>query len=208
MKLFDTIERRYLFSLTRGLAMIFIALLVVAIVGGAISVGTQFKGETTTVSPKEVVDAIRPTPAPAGGTTDSSAPAEAKSDQMSLLGVKLSSSLKFNFIGDKNMEVLEGWLAPLTREMRQEFVDEMEAAIAEAEKNKLSATDAINKFKEIKLQKVRDAKLAAAVQDQRRFYYVAAAFSAVLLVALLSLILVLLAIERNTRADLSPIAAK
>lgn len=199
----DLIERKFLFALTRGVSVTLIALLVFSIIGGAISLGSKLRGEPTVVSSKEVLEAMRTAQTSATGATDTLDLQESKSDKLKLMGVNLPPHVKANFTSDANIRVLTGWLTDLDREMRQEFVNEMDEAIAAAEKAGLQSVDAINKFKEIKLQRLRDIRMAASVQDQKRIYYIFAAFSAVLLVSLLSLTLVLLAIERNTRKSLA-----
>lgn len=200
MKFIDTVERKFLFSITRALAIAFIGLLALSIVAGGFLVRGRLTGETTKVSPGEVMEVLSPATNSTAGESVADAPAQ-KTNQNMLPGIKLPFALQKHFSSPENIRILNGWLTALPREQRQQFVEEMAATVVEAEKRQLDASNAMNKFNEIKTQKIADAKVAASVLEQQRIYYAAAAFAAILLVVLLSLILVLLAIERNTRKD-------
>jgi hypothetical protein len=95
--------------------------------------------------------------------------------------------------------VLRGWLDNVPEDYRQDFIDEMAAVVVEADKQKLNASEAMNAYKVLKLRKLEAKRQAKAELEGMRVYYAAAAGSGVALIALFSLILVLLAIERNTR---------
>ncbi len=200
MKFIDTVERKFLFSITRAVAITFIGLLVLAIVAGGFLVRGRLTGETTKVNPSEVMEVLSPASNSTAGESVADAPTP-KTNQNMLPGIKLPFALQKHLSSPENIRILNGWLTALPRDQRQQFVEEMAATVGEAEKRQLDASNAMNKFNEIKTQKIADAKVAASILEQQRIYYAAAAFSAILLVVLLSLILVLLAIERNTRKD-------
>ena len=67
----------------------------------------------------------------------------------------------------------------------------------EAEKSNVEPVEAINKYKEIKLARIESEKEAISDQKQMRFVAAGAIAFAVTLIALFSLILVLLAIEKK-----------
>jgi hypothetical protein len=116
-----------------------------------------------------------------------------------LPGIKLPFALQKQFNTPDNIRALRNILNDIPKENQQEFIDEMAAVVAEVEKQNLNTYEAINKFVELKKNKLaKDAVTKVDIQ-QRCLYFAGAAVSAVILIALFSLILVLLAIERNTR---------
>jgi hypothetical protein len=201
MSIIENFERKVLFSLTRFLAMLIVFSLIAAIVVGAVvASGTLGKKVSTKVSANEVLEVIKPPVADdASNTPQGSPPQSGQPDTNLPSGEKLPFALQKHFNTPDNIKVLRGWLNAVRDEYHQEFIDEMAAVVVEAEKQNLSAPDAINAYKELKLKKLEAIKMAKAELEQTRLYYAAAAVSCTTLVALFSLILVLLAIERNTR---------
>lgn len=201
MSFADSFERKFLFVLTRGLALLFIFGLLAAIVVGGIFVSDKLMPKaSTTVTPQEVVDAITPPKPEVSQVSNSAASATLPPpDPMILPGIKLPFVLQKHFSAPDSIKTLRGWLEALPTEQRSLFLDEMAAAVAEAEKGGADGLAAINKYKEIKIEKLKQEELAAARLATERATYVGVAFGAILLIALFSLILVLLAIERNTR---------
>jgi cytoskeletal protein RodZ len=201
MSFADSFERRFLFVLTRGLALLFIFGLLAAIVIGGMMVSDKLMPkETTAVTPQEVVDAITPPKPEVSQTADpASAETSPPPDPMILPGIKLPFVLQKHFSAPERIKILRDWLEGLASEQRQIFLDEMAAAVTEAEKNGAEGLAAIDKYKEIKFDKLKQEELAAAKLATARMTYAGVAFGAILLIALFSLILVLLAIERNTR---------
>jgi hypothetical protein len=201
MSFADSFERRFLFVLTRGLALFFIFGLLAAIVIGGIVVSDKLMPkESTAVTPQEVVDAITPPKPEVSQASDSASTAMSPPpDPMILPGIKLPFVLQKHFSTPESIKTLRDWLESLANEQRQVFLDEMAAAVTEAEKGGADGLAAINKYKEIKFAKLKQEELAAAKLAMQRMTYAGVAFGAILLIALFSLILVLLAIERNTR---------
>ena len=198
MSFADSFERKFLFVLTRGLALLFIfGLLATIVIGGIFITDKLFPEESLEVKPQEVVNAITPPkPLPETATTTVQT---SPSEPDILPGIKLPFVLQKQFSSPENIKTLRDWLEPLDYEQQQVFVDEMAASVTEAEKSHVDALQAINKYKELKFAKLQRAEQAAAKLSVARMTYAGIAFGAVLLIALFSLILVLLAIERNTR---------
>ena len=71
--------------------------------------------------------------------------------------------------------------------------------ITYAEQNNLDVTHAINTYKELKLQQYRAAESKALDAKISRYGTVGGMVAAAMLIVALSLVLVVLAIERNTR---------
>jgi hypothetical protein len=199
MRFFDNFERRFLFGLTRLVAMALIFSLLVAIaVGGVLFGGGLGEPQTTKVSTDEVMDAIRPPPVVAA-VPKAYQPSQTTLVSNELPNVKMPFVLQKHFSSPENLRILKDWLDDLPRERRQEFIDEMAAATGEAEEQKLDPTAAINKYRTIKMEKLEAERLAKAQQQTLLLQYAGATAVGIALIALFSLILVLLAIERNTR---------
>jgi hypothetical protein len=200
MSFADSFERRFLFVLTRGLALLFIfGLLAAIVIGGIIVSDKLMPKESTSVSPQEVVEAITPPQPEIPATADTAAVASPPPDPMILPGIKLPFILQKHFSAPERIKVLRDWLSGLDASQRRVFLEEMAAAVTEAESRGVDALEAIDKYKEIKFDKLKQEELAAAKLATQRMTYAGVAFGAILLIALFSLILVLLAIERNTR---------
>jgi wobble nucleotide-excising tRNase len=102
---------------------------------------------------------------------------------------------------EENKKVVEGWLEPLGPSERQDFLDNMAEVITAAEKQRVDIVAAINRYKELKLAKIAEAKQGSDFIGItiRPLNVVIGIFFQLALIALISLVLVLLAIERNTR---------
>ncbi|MBU0654967.1 MAG: hypothetical protein KJ914_07490 [Gammaproteobacteria bacterium] len=200
MSFADSFERKFLFVLTRGLALLLIfGLLAAIVIGGIIVSDKLMPKESTSVSAQEVVEAITPPQPETPATADTAAVASPQPDPMILPGIKLPFILQKHFSAPERIKVLRDWLSGLDTSQRQVFLEEMAAAVTEAESRGVDALEAIDKYKEIKFDKLKQEEFAAAKLATQRMTYAGVAFGAVLLIGLFSLILVLLAIERNTR---------
>ncbi len=198
MSFFDTFERRFLFILTRFLALLFISCLLAAIVIGGIAASSKFlPNETAKVTPAEVMEAIKP--AVYGEAPQTAAAQPPRQDPNALPGIKLPFALQKHSNNPDDIRILRGWLEQTPKEQRQEFIDELAAVVVEAEKTNANVVQAINKYKELKFAKIQEEKQAKAELEASRLRYIGAAFACITLIAMFSLILVLLAIERNTR---------
>jgi hypothetical protein len=201
MSLIDSFENKLLFSLTRYLAILIVFGLIVAIVIGAVVASGTLSGKISAkVEVSEVLEEIKPPVATEESSTSSVNPSQSTpSDKNWLPGIKLPFPLQKYLSTPQNIKVLRGWLDNVPEDYRQDFIDEMAAVVVEADKQKLNASEAMNAYKVLKLRKLEAKRQAKAELEGMRVYYAAAAGSGVALIALFSLILVLLAIERNTR---------
>ena len=152
------------------------------------------------VTISEVIDAIKPPIITNNSSsTNINSSAQLTDNINTLPSVKMPFVLQKHFNSPEKVKVLKGWLNILSLEKHQEFIDEMAATVTEAEKLKLSPTEAIDKYKELKFKKIETEIATKAERKTQQLYYAGAVVGAVALIALFSLILVLLAIERNTR---------
>jgi uncharacterized protein YqhQ len=113
--------------------------------------------------------------------------------------VKLPPVLQEFFLNEDNQRVMRGWLDALPDEERQPFIDGLAATVEAARTNGVNETDAINRYHEQYMEYVAKKVAEKAVAKEQRLYVAAGLVSTLMLIALFSLVLVLLAIERNTR---------
>ncbi|MFO7820633.1 MAG: hypothetical protein R6V56_01025 [Lentisphaeria bacterium] len=112
--------------------------------------------------------------------------------------VKLPENIEKIF-SEENKEVLRGWLQGLEKDEQKDFIENLSLIIDEAEKMELNAFDVINDYKELKLEKLEKSEFEKYEAEARRGVTIAAIFVLIMFIALMSLILVMLAVERNTR---------
>lgn len=200
MSVLTTIERKFLFNLTRILALLVIAVLVLGLVIGAVITEKARTGsDSAAVAPQEVVDVIKPKVS-APQAEPGHEPVAPSPRELGLSpGVKLPFVLQKHFSTPENFVALNGWLRAIPDDQRQPFLDELAATVSEAERQQLDPIQAINAFHQLKMQKLVDKKVHDEAQKQAETLAVEVGAAALGFIALFSLILVLLAIERNTR---------
>ena len=197
MSFVDVFERRFLFILTRFLALLFIfSLLAVIIIGGIAVSSKVFPKATVEITPAQVMDAMKPSEY--AQTLLAETPGSPRQNANTLPGIKMPFVLQKQFNNPDSVRIMGGWLEQIPKEQRQEFIDELTAVVVEAEKSNVDRIQAINKYKELKFAKIQEEEKAKAALDLNRLQYIGAAFACITLIAMFSLILVLLAIERNT----------
>jgi len=84
---------------------------------------------------------------------------------------------------------------------RTEYLDNLTQVVEEGKRSGEDTTKVINTYFELKQTQLALAKADSSARSMRQLYIVASAVSIMFLIALASLILVLLAIERNTRRN-------
>ena len=192
-------ERSVLFRLTRFMAMAAIIVLLCIIAGGGVVIGMFFHSTDPHVSPDEVVSSLKQ------AVASNNKPGSSQGAPVLEGNTSAEQPLKLPFLVQKymdepqNLATLKDWLSGLTSSEKAEFLDEMAQTIAAAEKAHVDPIDAINKFRTLKLTKLAANKDTAEQRITYVVWYASATVSALVLIALLSLILVLLAVERNTR---------
>lgn len=197
MSFTDSLEQKFLFILTRFLALLIIAGLVISMVVGGIMFGdTLLPQKNTKVTTAEVMEAIKP---PVTYNQSQSDQRQEMIDVNVLPGIKLPFILQKHFNNPNAIKYLKRLLEDLSLGQRTEFINELAAVVEEAERTNANVPDAINKYAELKLSKIKESQLAEAAAKALRLTYLGYGFACVGLIAMFSLILVLLAIERNTR---------
>jgi hypothetical protein len=202
MAFLSKFERNFLFNLTRGLAIFFIFLtLAVMVIGGLVVGISQSSNGDNRVAPQEVIDKLKPTLPLNTAQPDAQQSESQTIPQTPLLpsGLKIPFILQKHFSDPDNLRKLNDWIEDLSKSEQQVFLDELAAAVTLAEKDQINAIDAINTYHELKMEKLAAEKLAKAESTQKLLWYAGAVGVGIIIIALFSLTLVLLAIERNTR---------
>jgi hypothetical protein len=194
----DNFEKRFLFGLTRAVAMFIIVAIFITLVLGGIFFISKYEEVNSKVSAAEIVNIVKP-PVAAPQSASALSLQTKKREDNSLPAIKTPFVLQKNLNTPEKIKVVKDWLDDVPLDKEQEFIDEMAAAVTEAEKLNLSATETMDTYKVTKFKRLALEKEVKAERDRDRLYMIGATLAAVALVALFSLILVLLAIERNTR---------
>lgn len=105
------------------------------------------------------------------------------------------------YLFPENEQILYGWIESLDKRGQEDFLENLSSIIAEAEKNNENVINIAYDYKTAKLRKLRSEKQSETQSEkyERIAAEVGALFGLVLFIALMSLILVMLAVERNTR---------
>jgi hypothetical protein len=198
MALIDAIERGTFFRLTRIVAFLWLFLL---IAGSILSVFLFFAAMNRSVGHVAPELTLPASETNAAGGTAGNAHLGENSNASPLTSLRVPLTVQSYLDDEENKKVVEGWLELLDPSDRQDFLDNMAEVITAAEKQRADVVTAINRYKELKL-----AKIAAAKQGPdfmgisiRPLDVLIGIFVQLALIALVSLVLVLLAIERNTR---------
>lgn len=177
---------RLLFSCTRVFALATGAACLVGIAGGLFVIITLFGTSSTHVSYNDV-KAVAGAPK----TTDEAA-------DVTIPDVVLPTNVQTHLAGE-NRKVLRGWLEGLDPDQKRDFLLNMSEVIQGAEQSSADVTEAINKYKTMKLQKLAATGLEKYAVQVRRGAVIGLIAFMVLVLAISSLGLVLLSVERNTR---------
>ena len=202
MPVIDTIEKKYLFSLTRFVALFFIVLAVLPIVFGLFHYGRQAVPQSVSIDKNDIAEIIKPHSNPetgAEGYSEESYSGGGSNGFDPLAGKKLPFSIQKHFSRPDDMDVLKGWMRTMSDGERDVFLTELDIVAQQAELRKIDITDAMNRFWNVKSQKF-DSRIQEELALKARNYVIASVIGGcILTIAIFSLVLVLLAIERNTR---------
>jgi hypothetical protein len=202
MSVVEKFERKALFNITRAVALVCIIVFLVGIVGVAIYGASVWKEEVTTkVAPEEIINQVKPvappeTTTPQGPTGARPPATESKISPLS--GYRIPFSLQ-NYVSGDNARILKKHLDEVPANERQAYLDELGAVVTAAEASKVDVVEAINAYIKTKAERYQEAKRAQERKLDTLKLVGAGLGSGLLSIALFSLVLVLLAIERNTR---------
>lgn len=180
-----------LFGITRVLA-------ICSALVGFIALGLAIQSFLTPTEDTHVsLDDINTEPVPEGGSVSDARAADSEP------ALARPPILEKYFTGS-NSEVLEAWLEGLSdSEQKQDFVDNLAEVVAAAEQKDLDVANVINNYKTIKLSKLAKSEFERYAEMGRKGGLLGAMLGIVLFISLMTLVLVMLAIERNTRVNRS-----
>jgi hypothetical protein len=202
MSIVEGFERKALFNITRAVALVCVTVFLLVIVGSSLyGISVWREQVVTNVSPQEIVDQLKPIepPAPTAGQPQGIQPLPSQGPGRSpLYGYRIPFSLQ-KYASGEAAQVISNRLDAIPATDRQQYLDELGSVVTAADAKKVDAIEAINAY--MKAKSDRYAEVAAKRVEKWVTLKVIGGSVAggLLLVALFSLVLVLLAIERNTR---------
>jgi len=198
MALIEAIERGTFFRLTRIVAFLWLFLLIASTVLSVFFFFVTIESPVGHVAPESALP-------PSGTNVNTVSPENERLDQSNhasaLSSLRIPLAVQSYLDSEENKKVIEGWLNSLDPSDRQDFIDNMAEVITVAQKQRVDVFASINRYKDLKLAKIAAAKQGIDVLGVlvSPFNVVIGIFIQLGLIAIVSLILVLLAIERNTR---------
>lgn len=196
-------ERKVLFRIARFVAFSICLGLFLALIGGGIYFLSAGMKDVVRPNPMEVADSLNTLAAAAPSTAaegDDAGGLRSQSSSSALSGIKVPPTLQELILDGENHSVFEGWLDALPKQERQPFVDGLAKAMTQGRKASLADSDVVNEYHKRYVEYVAEKQAAEALAKTQRLYAAGALVSTLILLALFSLVLVLLAIERNTVA--------
>jgi hypothetical protein len=196
MQFLDGLERNILFRLTRALAMLFIVgIFLATVVSGIVLFSMTTQKSATTVQSSEVLEALKPASQKSDATSQ---PASLAPEGDPLAELKVPFSLQKN-LDSENVVIIRGWLRRMPEDKRAEALNELGKVAEDAEKTNASVPDALNKYKELKFERLEADEKSDLQRKLSLLAFAGSVATGIITIALFSLILVMLAVERNTR---------
>ncbi|MAS94526.1 MAG: hypothetical protein CMO55_15110 [Verrucomicrobiales bacterium] len=181
---------RFVFGLTRAFALVGAAVLVILIAVIAVKLFSPVEGSE--VSYSDVVESLN-------NSEEIPDAGESGSDSWGAIEAEVPKNLQVLFEGE-NKNVLVGWIDQYSKSQQEDFLQNMSVIAEQAERNGKDPIDAINAYAPLKFAKMSSDEFGEYKALATRAGYTAAIFGLFLILSILSLTLVMLAIERNTRA--------
>jgi hypothetical protein len=202
MSIVEGFERKALFNITRAVALVCVTVFLLGILGGALyGVSVWQESVNTKITPQEIIDPLKPVKAPPAEPSQpkgAKPPVNAGPADSPLAGFKVPFSLQ-KYVSGENAQIIRNHLNDVPEVDRQQYLDELGAVVAAAEASKVDPIEAINAYMHAKGERYTAAAVKTAEKWATLKLVAEVAAGGLLLVALFSLVLALLAIERNTR---------
>jgi hypothetical protein len=203
MSIVEGFERKALFNITRAVALVCVTVFLLGIVGCVFyGVSVWQEQVNTKVSPQEIVDQLKPVEQPktqAPQPQGTQPPVNQGPAESSLSGFRIPFSLQ-NYVSGDNAQILRNHLNEAPAGDRQAYLDELGAVVTAAQSNKIDPIAAINAYMDAKSERYKQVAFKSAQKWETLKLVGEISVASLFLVALFSLVLVLLAIERNTRS--------
>jgi hypothetical protein len=199
MNILDGFERRGLFTLTRLLSLLIVSVLLLFAIAGSFWITKTFVSKHETyVDPSTTVTA----PNTSQPTEDNSSDSEVAPRPSLNPDVKVPFVVQGLISRPSQKGALFNHIQGLSSSQQQDYVNNLADVVAAAQKQNLPGyqiDEAIDQYYLSKDKRLAEENNRANEEKQLRPYVAGAVFATLSLIALFSLILVLLAIERNTR---------
>lgn len=183
---------RSVFSFTRALTMVAAVVVILAIVFLVIKILSADQGAEVTYLDVEKALIESKTESGSGSTGLSD---WGKSPQ-----VEMPDNLKPYLNTAENLPVFRRWVKDLPENQQEDFVKNMSHVVKIAEQKGVNVIDVVNAYSTLKLERLRELPYEKYSAMARKAGYVATIIALLIMLSILSLILVMLAIERNTRS--------
>ncbi len=195
MAALEEIERRGLFRLTRFLAFTVIGVLSLGIVVAAVEFTNDFMPPQVNhrISYAKIQNELNPS------ATYTASPDESSTAKPTLTQGDIPPLLRPYFDTPRALAFLSDEVSGLTSEERSAYLINMSEVVAGARSDKAEVIPVIGQYMKDKRDQAAAERASQATRTQRQIYIAGGVISTLFLIALASLILVLLAIERNTR---------
>lgn len=188
MSFVSKIEQKVIFNITRCMALVVIGLLFVSIILGVIFFFNV--GKENQIAYADIEYALNPT-----------SQSGSESIQEVVPQIEIPEKVE-KYLGAQNKTFFLGWIRNLDPEKKQDFVDNLSEVISQTEiKSPDKMIDFINKYKELKLARFATDPYGKYTEKAMKAGAGIFILATIGLVGLFSLILVLLAVERNTRKE-------
>ena len=199
-------ERSVLFRIARFVAMFAIFVLLSGIAFGTFKAVTEFQASNSSVTPSDVVSQLKSEQDAArrSNGSDGASPVPSESTPYTKAKViKIPFTLQRIVNNPEAIETIRSWVVNFSDSEQKIFLDDLAKTAEAAETANIDPIDAINKYRVLKFEKLEEAKKAEADRNTYLLWFAGAAATSLILIALLSLTLVLLAVERNTRKEVA-----
>ena len=195
----DKFERGFLFSLTRVVALFFIGIALLGLLASiTLSVSNLIPAETK-FSEQEIIDIASPEEAVEADSSYNENTENLYGEEDPLANIKLPFIVQKHLSDPDNMKILKNWISGFSLDQKKEFIEELVSVIKVAEENDRDVLQAINRYSTLKQLKLSELKMAQSASYYENAMTLGAVAATIITIALFSLVLVLLAIERNTR---------
>jgi len=208
MKIADTLERRIL-STTRILCLLALVVAVMAMIAVVLALVVPAEASGTTdlrVAASDVLSSIPGSETANNGLSAESAPTlDVPGSGSLVLPAPLQAALIEN---DAIRRSLAGWIANVPAEHRREFLNELSDVVVKAGEHARSwewddreryVAAAMRQYARLKIERIAFAENALAAADSRRENLQLSMGTILAIAAFLTLLLLLISIERNTR---------
>ena len=187
MSILNSIEKKFLFSLVRIVSLVSILILIIMLgVAGSKyladpQIDTKVEYEELTLTPTH--------------------PTNGKGRPRIRPSTEAGVTIMEKYLGDKdNRKIVSGWIDTVPQEYRQDFVDNLATLMIKVEKNDPNnVITAANAYRMAKLKKINSILSPNPADSFKGTIVALFALAALGLIGMFCLILVFLAVERNTR---------